>query len=216
MSIKKLLDIHLDDFHEHQILAVTSKVVSLCEGRVVPIEGNILDNLLEQEVDLFLPRNSNPYGFGISIKNDTLISNGGIDESNGNGYFVLWPKDPQASANSIRAYVCDRFRLKEVGVIITDSHVLPLRWGSVGTVIGFSGFLPLKNYIGQSDIFGRTLKVTRGGIAESLAAAAVVCATPDRGRPRRRRSGCAPSPARRRPRTRRAPPSPRHPIPPRL
>ncbi len=173
-TLETFLDEHIHDFEENTVLVVTSKVVSLCEGNIVSPNSIALDELLEKEADFFLPRSTNPYGFGMSIKNNTLIANGGIDESNGNGSYILWPKDPQLSANTIREYLCKRFSLSKVGVIISDSHVLPMRWGTVGTAIAFSGFVPLNEYIGTNDLFGRPFKVTRSGVAEGLAAAAVV------------------------------------------
>lgn len=173
-SLEKLLDTAIDSFENNQVLAVTSKVVSLCEGAVVPIDTVTKAELVRKEADYYLPAETNQYGFCISIKNHTIIASAGIDESNGNGNFVLWPKNPQESANRIRAYIRNRFNLQHVGVVITDSHVLPLRWGVQGTCLAYSGFAPLKNYMGQPDLFGRKLKVTKANHAEGLAAAAVL------------------------------------------
>ena len=50
-----------------------------------------------------------------------------------------------------------RFSLKNVGVIITDSRTTPLRWGVTGFSIAYSGFEPLKNYIGTKDILEKDL-----------------------------------------------------------
>lgn len=174
-TLTTLFDTYLTQWEEHQILVVTSKIVSLCEGHVVPVDQTSKDALVEEEADWYLPAAINPHGFHISIKNHTLIASAGIDESNGDGNYILWPKDPQASANQIREYLCQRFGCREVGVIITDSHVMPLRWGTVGTVIAHSGFSALNSYIGTPDLFGRKLKVTQSNVAEGLAAAAVVC-----------------------------------------
>ena len=99
---------------------------------------------------------------------------GGIDESNGNGYYILWPKDPQKTANEARKYLARKFGLKKVGVIITDSKITPLRWGVTGSAIVHSGFAPLNNYIGDKDIFGRELKFTKTNIMDGLGAAAVM------------------------------------------
>lgn len=174
-TLANILDTAITAFHEHEILVVTSKVVSLCEGNVVPSDQTTKDALVQREADYYLPAELNLYGFHISIKNHTLIASAGIDESNGDGNFILWPKDIQKSANTIREYLCNRFGLTEVGVLITDSHVLPLRWGTVGTALAHSGFEALNNYIGTPDLFGRKLKVTYSNVAEGLAGASVVC-----------------------------------------
>src|SRR5579859_5558853 len=84
---------------ENSIIAISSKIVAICEGRIVKPEGVDKDSLAQKEADMYLPRTSNKYGVMVSIKNGMFIASSGIDESNGNGYFVLWPKDPQASAN---------------------------------------------------------------------------------------------------------------------
>ena len=53
--------------------------------------------------------------------------------------------------------------LKKVGVIITDSKTTPLRWGTSGVAISYSGFSPLKNYIGSPDIFGKEMPAECSG-----------------------------------------------------
>ena len=160
---------------EGSIIAITSKVVAIWQGRCIKIEDNIDKNeLIKKEADFYLPSNLNRYGFHITIKKNTLIASAGIDESNANGYYILWPKDPQKSANQIRSFLKREFGLSKIGVIITDSHVQPLRWGTVGTSIAHSGFDALNSYIGKPDIFGRKLKVTNAAIAEGIASSAVL------------------------------------------
>ncbi len=173
-TLKDFLLQSLTQVKENEIVVVTSKVVSLCEGNVRTVTEVSRDELITSEADYILPAQANPYGFHITIKNNTLIASAGIDESNGDGNFVLWPKNPQDSANEIRKILKETFGVKNVGVLITDSHVLPLRWGTVGTSIAHSGFEALNSYIGQPDLFGRNLKVTYSNVAEGLASAAVV------------------------------------------
>ena len=92
------------------------------------------------------------------IKRNTLVVNSGISRSNGNGYFILWPKDPQKSADDLRSYLKRRFNLQCVDVVISDSKTTPLRWGESGIAISYSGFRPLNDYLKKSDIFGHKLK----------------------------------------------------------
>jgi dihydrofolate synthase / folylpolyglutamate synthase len=173
-TMNDLIDRYVPNIKEGSILAVTSKIVSLCEGRVADASIAVRDDLVESEADYYLPRETNKYGFCITVKNDTLIASAGIDESNGNGNFVLWPKDPQQSVNAIREYLVTSRGLQDIGVLMTDSHVVPLRWGTMGTCMACSGFSHLHVYVGTPDIFGRKLKVTKSNIAEGLAAASVV------------------------------------------
>lgn len=173
-DIFKLLDKVLPSLGAGDIVAITSKVISLCENRVVPIGDMDKEKLVIQESDQYLPSSLSKYGHHFTITDDTLIPMAGIDESNGDGNYVLWPKDAQKTANEIRTYLSNRFGIKKIGVIITDSTCQPLRRGTTGISIARSGFAGLTNYIGSSDLFGRPLQVTQANIAGGLAAAAVL------------------------------------------
>jgi len=129
--------------------------------------------LAAKEAEYYLPREENKYGFLITVKHNLLVASAGIDESNGNGYLVLWPKDPQKSANMIREYLVKKHKVKRVGVIITDSKLTPLRWGVTGYALASSGFRVLNSYIGKPDIFGRLMHAEKLNVADSLAAATV-------------------------------------------
>lgn len=160
---------------EKSVIAITSKIVSIGEGRCININDvPSKDYLVEREAQYYLPASPSTYGFCLSINHNTLVASAGIDKSNSNGYYVLWPRDPQASANKIRSFFKKSFNLKNIGVIITDSHVQPLRWGVIGTSIAHTGFESLNSYIGKPDIFGQNLTVTNASVAEGLAVAAVL------------------------------------------
>ena len=171
----KILKKTLPKLEENSVIAVTSKIVGLAEGRVVPLDQADKDDLVPEEAEWYLPKQENKYGFCLSIKHHTMIASAGIDHSNVQGNWVLWPSDPQRSVNQIREFLLQEYSLKHVGVILTDSHVFPLRWGVVGTCIAHSGFLALNNYVGKPDIFDQPLQVTRANVAEAIAASAVVC-----------------------------------------
>jgi dihydrofolate synthase / folylpolyglutamate synthase len=173
-DIFKILDTYLPELQEQTIVAVTSKIVSITQGRVVPVGEADKDKLIEEESEYYLPREENPYGVSFTITNGTLAASAGIDESNADGKYVLWPKDPQESANAIREHLAKSKGLREVGVIITDSRTMPMLWGVTGMTIGYSGFTPLKDYIGTPDLFGRDFVFEKLNVADSLAAAATV------------------------------------------
>lgn len=169
-----ILDKYLPKPKERSVVAVTSKIVAICQGRVADPEKETRDELAEKEADFYLPRELNRYNFMLTIKKNTMIASAGIDESNAAGYLILWPKDPQKAADQIRDHLKKRFRLKNIGVIITDSKLTPLRWGVTGVSIAHSGFLALNDYRKKPDIFGRKLKVTQVNVAEALAVCAVL------------------------------------------
>ena len=76
--------------------------------------------------------------------------------------------------NEIRKYLIKRFSLEKVGVVITDSKSSFLRQGTTGVALAHSGFSALNNYIGQSDICGRKLKVSKANVLDALATTAVL------------------------------------------
>jgi dihydrofolate synthase / folylpolyglutamate synthase len=173
-SLTELLDQHVTSFEEKNILAITSKIVSLCENRVVPIEGTSKDDLIQAESDYHLPASLSQYGYHFTITNHTLISMAGIDESNGNGNYILWPKNSQATANEVRQYLVNRFHITYAGVVIVDSTSTPFRLGTSGIALGFSGFMALNNYIGTPDLFGRPFNMSQSNVAGGLAAASAL------------------------------------------
>jgi len=107
-TLYELLDESIDTLEEGSIVVVTSKIVSLCEGSVVPMEGTDKDELIAQHSSQYLPRSASQYNVTFAITDSHLAPGAGIDESNGDGYYVLWPKDAQASANAIRVYLCQK------------------------------------------------------------------------------------------------------------
>lgn len=161
---------------ENSIFVVTSKVVAIWQGRCIKIGSIDKEALIKKEADLYLDRKENPnrYNVTLTIKNNILILTAGIDESNSNGYYTLWPSDPFESANKIYEFIKSMYGLKNLGVIITDSHTTPLRWGVTGIALSHYGFNPLKDYRGLNDIFGREMKISQSNIADSIASASVL------------------------------------------
>jgi F420-0:gamma-glutamyl ligase len=173
-TLLQLLDRFVPDMPEHSVLAVTSKVVSMCEGAVVPLDSIDRDELIRREAEQYVDLPKSEYPITFTVVQNTLIPNAGVDESNTGDVYVLWPRDAQATANAVRAYVCKRFGLTEVGVVITDSTARPLRWGMGGIAIAHSGFKEVHDYRGESDLFNRQFVMETAAISNSLATAAVL------------------------------------------
>lgn len=176
-NLFEILDNYLPQLEEKSVVVIASKIVGICEGRVIKMTEKAQeekDELIKQEADYYLPRKYSQYGFMLTIKNNLLVGGAGIDESNANGYFSLWPENPQKSANNIREYLTKKHNLKHLGVIITDSKLSPLRWGVTGYAISYSGFQALNSYIGKPDIYGRLLQAEQSNIPDSLASGAVL------------------------------------------
>jgi dihydrofolate synthase / folylpolyglutamate synthase len=169
-----LLERAITEVEDGSVIAITSKIVSLCEGSVIPLAQIDKEELVARESDLYLPASLSKYGHHFTITNNTLIPMAGVDESNGDGRYVLWPKDAQATANQVRAWAKQKFGLRQAGVIITDSTCHPLRRGTTGIMLAYSGFRALNDYIGRPDLFGRPFTISQADVAGGLAAAAVL------------------------------------------
>lgn len=166
----------LPKLRENSVLAITSKVVSIWQGRcVAKDEYPDKDALVRKEADKYLPRDHTPHRWIMhTIKNNLFIPTAGIDESNANGYYILWPTHPAQTAKKIWQWLRTTYKIKNIGVVITDSHTIPLRRGTLGISLAHYGFIPLKDYRGERDIFGREFVIQVADIADGLAASAVL------------------------------------------
>lgn len=173
---------------DNSVLAISSKIISYCQGRLIEKEKTQQKGfskeevvaekhaLIEKEAEFFTDPRSSKYDIILTIKNATLAVNAGIDESNasfhGKECFVLWPEKIQETINQIWQNLRQQYNLKNFGVIVTDSRSFPLRWGVVGMTIASCGFNSLNNHIGETDIFGRKIEMVQVNVAEALGVAA--------------------------------------------
>lgn len=183
------------------VLVVTQKVVSKAEGAVVDLttveprpeavafaarwdrDPRQVEVVLREARRVVRMTNGvliteTPHGF--------VCANGGVDASNvgpGSGSLVtLLPRDPDASAQSIRSDIRDRFDV-DVPVLVSDSFGRPWRWGIVDVAIGVSGLRPLEDLRGQPDADGRIMRSTVRAVADELASAAELAFGKSTGRP---------------------------------
>lgn len=172
------------------VLVVTQKVVSKAEGATVDLStieprpeaiafAERWDRDARQiEVVLREARRVVRMERGVLIAETAhgfVCANAGVDASNvgpGSGEIVtLLPRDPDASADRIRAAVRDRLGV-DVPVVVSDSFGRPWRWGIVDVAIGVSGLHPLEDLRGAADADGRPMRVTVRAVADELASAA--------------------------------------------
>lgn len=156
---------------ENSILVVTSKIVALAEGRTALAKNDReKETLIRAESQLAIPTK---YCW-LTVKDGMVMASAGIDESNGNGKLILLPRNSFHSAHFLQTTLRPAYKIKNLGVLITDSHTTPLRAGVMGVALGYAGFQGIRDYRGTPDIFGRKLKISRTNVADSLAAAAVL------------------------------------------
>jgi coenzyme F420-0:L-glutamate ligase len=168
------------------VVAVSSKIVGIAEKRIRCLEsikpGSKAKSLARKysltaafaqavldEADTVV---GGVEGALLTVKNGDAVANAGIDRKNApEGAVVLWPRNADLSARNIRRSI-RRKSGKNVGVVIVDSRVSPLRLGTTGFAIGCAGFEPIEDIRGSVDLFGRRIEITVRAIADGVAATA--------------------------------------------
>ncbi|MDP2965710.1 MAG: coenzyme F420-0:L-glutamate ligase [Pelolinea sp.] len=175
------------------ILAVTSKIISKAEDRLVylnevqPSEKALeLGKIINRDprlMELVLSESkeivrATEQAIIVEHKLGFICANAGIDHSNVQGkygkkedWYLLLPQVPDQSAERIRDYFKEKTD-KDIGVIVIDSHGRPWRKGTVGVIIGTSQVPALVDLRGKSDLFGYHLKISEVAAGDELAGAA--------------------------------------------
>jgi coenzyme F420-0:L-glutamate ligase / coenzyme F420-1:gamma-L-glutamate ligase len=158
------------------VVVVTSKVVSKCEGRLVaaPEDPEQRDELRRKLVDDEAVRVLARKGRTLITENriGLIQAAAGVDGSNvGRAELALLPVDPDGSAAALRAALRERLGV-EVAVVITDTMGRAWRNGQIDAAVGAAGLAVLHGYSGALDAHGNELVVTEIAVADEVAAAA--------------------------------------------
>jgi coenzyme F420-0:L-glutamate ligase len=174
-----------EEFLDNDIIAVSSKVISMSQGRLVNLndvdvseEADLLADKLSldprlaqlvlQEADMII---GGVPGFALALKNGVIAPNAGIDKSNvPEGHVMLYSEYPFKDAENLKKTIYQSLG-KNVGIVVTDSRLMPLRMGTTGLAISVAGFEPLEDECGKQDLFGNILNVTRRALADQIASA---------------------------------------------
>lgn len=176
------------DLRDDDILVVSSKFMAVSEGRVVELEDVVPSDLavslatksdVSPELCELVIRESDEMvggvsGFMLTLKEGLLIPNAGIDKSNtGRGKVVLYPRRPLESAQTLVQEL--RFRRGvDVGVVVSDSRLMPTRKGTIGVALAAAGIEAIVDLRGKRDLFGNVLKVTSQAVADDLCSGAQI------------------------------------------
>jgi coenzyme F420-0:L-glutamate ligase / coenzyme F420-1:gamma-L-glutamate ligase len=173
------------------VMVVAQKIVSKAEGRTVDLatitpspdaeklgaevgkDPRLVEVILSESTHVVRSR---PNLIIVQHRLGFVMANAGVDQSNvapadGVHRVLLLPRDPDASAEALRAKLQQRYGVS-IGVIISDSFGRAWRRGTCGIAIGAAGLPSLIDLRGQPDLFGRTLEVSIIGFADEIAAAA--------------------------------------------
>ncbi|WP_167759453.1 coenzyme F420-0:L-glutamate ligase [Mycobacterium sp. PS03-16] len=161
---------------EGDVVVVTSKVVSKCEGRIVvaPEDPDERDALRRRLIDAEAVRVLARKGRTLITENaiGLIQAAAGVDGSNvDTRELALLPVDPDGSAARLRDGLRKRLGVT-VGVVITDTMGRAWRNGQIDAAIGAAGLTVLHGYSGARDAHGNELLVTEVAVADEIAAAA--------------------------------------------
>jgi len=154
------------------ILAVTSKIVSKAEGRVVAATDR--EQAISDETVRVVASRAFAGGVTRIVENrqGLVMAAAGVDTSNApDGVVLLLPVDPDASARALLTALAFRTGLR-LGVLITDTAGRPWREGQTDIAIGAAGVAVLDDLRGQTDASGRRLEVTVAAVGDEIAGAA--------------------------------------------
>ena len=168
------------------VVVFAQKVVSKSEGRVVRLDeiepseqakeiagdddARRIEVILREAARVVRVR---PPLVIAETRHGFICASAGVDTSNAPepGMLVLLPKDPDASAASLRE------RLREltghdVAVLITDSFGRPWRQGTIDVALGAAGLEVMRDLRGTKDRIGYELHATVIAVADEIASAA--------------------------------------------
>lgn len=172
------------------IIIIASKIISIVEGgqflldniiqireeaKIAAKEANLDPRFVEvvfQEADEVI--GAVP-GAILALKNNIIQANAGADRSNAGGdeFMIVLPKNPIKSANHIRKSL-EMITNKKIGIIIADSKTHPLRRGTSGFALAISGFTPIIDDRGTSDLYNHTMAITTRAIADNIVCGAEI------------------------------------------
>ena len=183
------------------IVAVSQKIVSKSEGRVVRLDETdpgpdavslaartgkdprLVQHVLNESRNLIRVDEQRSVLI-TETHHGYICANAGIDQSNtaGENQAILLPLDPDGSARRIRVELETASGVK-AAVVVTDSFGRAWRHAQVETGIGCAGIDPLDDWRGQEDQRGRELTATVIAVADQIAAASDLVRTKTDGVP---------------------------------
>jgi dihydrofolate synthase / folylpolyglutamate synthase len=130
----------LPSLMEKDILIITSKIVSIHQGRCVRKDQVNKKDLVIEEADKYLIDKKRLERI-FTVAHNSFSINAGVDPFH--EYYVLLPENPMKIAEEIQKHLAIKYSLSSLGIIITDSHSAPLRRGVMCYAVGYFGISPL-------------------------------------------------------------------------
>lgn len=177
------------ELRDDDVLVLAQKIVSKAEGRLVRLstvevtaaaaalaqvtgkDPRLMELMLRESREVLRAKAD---VIVVEHRLGFVMANAGIDQSNvpgGDEAALLLPESPQRTCEEVRAGIARTIRV-DCGVVINDSFGRAWRNGVTGVALGVAGIPALANLCGQTDRFGRPLRITQVAVADEVAAAA--------------------------------------------
>lgn len=171
------------EIREGDIICIASTIVSKAKGYsrqlagVIPGEQAVrigsktgedprfLQVVLDQAVDVII---ETPFTL-TQLPSGHIGVRSGVDASNvEEGTAIFLPPDPMADASLIADEIEDLTGVR-CRIILTDTCGRAFRRGQTGHAIGWSGMEAIRDFRGDTDLFGRVLEITEEAVIDEIA-----------------------------------------------
>ncbi|WNY29224.1 Bifunctional F420 biosynthesis protein FbiB [Methanimicrococcus stummii] len=152
-------------FREDEIVpSAEAERIAALNGKDPRFVQAILDQSLEvfTETPFMLVRNTNGH----------VCINAGIDASNVGGDLLLTlPEKPDGHAAAIGKAI-EQKSGKKISVIITDTNGRSFKEGQTNVAVGLYNIKPIRQWIGEKDLYGKVLEISEEAVVDEIAGAA--------------------------------------------
>lgn len=134
-------------------------------GKMTGEDPRFLQGVLDASTDVLLE-----YPFILSeVAGGHIGVRAGVDQSNiDDGMIILLPPDSMKAAEEVRQRI-KVINGSNTGVVITDTVGRAFRRGQTGNAIGWSGIQAIRDFRGDTDLFGHVLKITEEAVVDEIA-----------------------------------------------
>ena len=134
-------------------------------GKMTGEDPRFLQSVLDASTDILLE-----YPFILSeVAGGHIGVRAGVDQSNvDDGMVILLPPDSMKAAEEVKMRI-KAINGSDIGVIITDTVGRAFRRGQTGNAIGWSGMSAIRDFRGDTDLFGHVLKITEEAVVDEIA-----------------------------------------------
>jgi coenzyme F420-0:L-glutamate ligase/coenzyme F420-1:gamma-L-glutamate ligase len=169
--------------HDGDLLCIASTIVSKSRGykkrlaevtpgdqalRIGSVTGEdpaFLQVVLDQAVDVLI---ETPFTL-TELSCGHIGVRSGVDASNvEDGIAIFLPPDPMEAAEKIAKDIFARTGV-QCRIILTDTCGRAFRRGQTGHAIGWSGMTAIRDFRGDTDLFGRVLEITEEAVIDEIA-----------------------------------------------